>query len=115
MTGTWVVGLLRRRGGRLLSVSLGIAVAVALIASLGTFLTTSQATMTARALRSVAVDWLSRPGARCRRYRRSVSPGRSPNPACDSHRTGLSTATAVRRWLAGSRDWGSCCPGSDTG
>jgi len=57
VTGTWVLGLLRRRGGRLLSVSLGIAVAVALIASLGTFLTTSQATMTARALTSVAVDW----------------------------------------------------------
>ena len=57
MTGTWVAGLLRRRGGRLLSVSFGIAVAVALIASLGTFLTTSQATMTTRALTSVAVDW----------------------------------------------------------
>ncbi len=57
MTGTWVAGLVRRRGGRLLSVSFGIAVAVALIASLGTFLTTSQATMTARALTSVAVDW----------------------------------------------------------
>ncbi len=57
MTGTWTLGLMRRRGGRLLSVSLGIAVAVALIASLGTFLTTSKATMTARALHAVAVDW----------------------------------------------------------
>ena len=57
MTGTWIVGLMRRRGGRLLSVSLGIAVAVALIASLGTFLTTSKETMTARAVHSVAVDW----------------------------------------------------------
>ncbi|MGO4602679.1 FtsX-like permease family protein [Terrabacter sp. 2YAF2] len=57
MTGTWTMGLLRRRGGRLLAVSVGIAVAVSLIASLGTFLTASQQTMTARALRSVAVDW----------------------------------------------------------
>lgn len=57
MTGTWLMGLLRRRGGRLLAVSVGIAVAVSLIASLGTFLTVSQQTMTARALRSVAVDW----------------------------------------------------------
>lgn len=56
MTGTWLMGLLRRRGGRLLAVSVGIAVAVSLIASLGTFLTVSQQTMTARALRSVAVD-----------------------------------------------------------
>lgn len=35
--------------------------------------------------------WLSRPGARCRHCCRSVSPGRSPNPACVSPRTGLST------------------------
>ena len=39
----------------------------------------------------------SRPGARCRDCCRSVSPGRSPNPACGSHRTGLSTVSAVRR------------------
>jgi len=42
---------------------------------------------------------LSRPGARCRGCSRSVSPGRSPNPACDSHRTGLSTVCAVVAWL----------------
>src|SRR5581483_11596904 len=37
---------------------------------------------------------LSRPGARCRDCSRTVSPGRSPNPACGSHRTGLSTVAA---------------------
>jgi len=42
---------------------------------------------------------LSRPGARCRDFSRSVSPDRSPNPACDSHRTGLSTVPAVVTWL----------------
>ncbi|WP_374968229.1 FtsX-like permease family protein [Terrabacter sp. BE26] len=57
MTGAWLMGLLRRRGGRLLAVSVGVAVAVSLIASIGTFLTVSQQSMTARALRSVAVDW----------------------------------------------------------
>jgi hypothetical protein len=41
--------------------------------------------------------WLSRPGARCRYCCRSVSPGRSPNPACAFRRTGLSTVSAVRR------------------
>ena len=40
---------------------------------------------------------LSRHGARCRCCRRSVSPCRSPNPACDFHRTGLSTVSALRR------------------
>jgi putative ABC transport system permease protein len=54
---TWLGGLLSRRSGRLLGISAGIALAVALIAALGAFLTTSQSIMTARALRSVAVDW----------------------------------------------------------
>lgn len=35
--------------------------------------------------------WLSRPGARRRHCCRSVSPDRSPKPACASRRTGLST------------------------
>ena len=38
---------------------------------------------------------MSRPGARCRDCSRSVSPDRSPNPACMSPRTGLSTGTAA--------------------
>ncbi len=42
---------------RLLAAALGIAVAVALLASLGSFLAHSKATMTSRALRTVAVDW----------------------------------------------------------
>jgi len=58
---------------------------------------------------------LSRPGARRRDCSRSVSPGRSPNPPCASQRNGLSTASAVRRWLGRSRGWGSCRPGSGTG
>jgi putative ABC transport system permease protein len=53
----WLGGLLRRRAGRLAATAGGIALAVALIAALGSFLASSQATMTARALRSVAVDW----------------------------------------------------------
>jgi putative ABC transport system permease protein len=57
VTITWLGGLLRRRSGRLLATAVGISLAVALIAALGTFLTTSKATMTARAVRSVAVDW----------------------------------------------------------
>ena len=57
MTITWLGGLLRRRTGRLAATAVGISLAVALIAALGSFLTTSKATMTARAVRSVAVDW----------------------------------------------------------
>ena len=54
---TWLGGLLRRRLGRLLGAATGIAVAVALLASIGSFLSASKATMTARAARSVTVAW----------------------------------------------------------
>ncbi len=57
MTRVWLAGLMRRRRGRLLGAAAGIAVAVALIVCLGSFLSVSQASMTDRAVRSVAVDW----------------------------------------------------------
>jgi transposase-like protein len=59
--------------------------------------------------------WLSRPGARCRHCCRSVSPGRSPNRACASRRTRLSTAGAVRCGSVAGRGWGSVHPGSGNG
>ncbi|MCW2912753.1 MAG: putative ABC-type transport system involved in lysophospholipase biosynthesis, permease component, partial [Actinomycetia bacterium] len=57
MTWTWVRGLLRKRAARLTAVAAGIAVAVALLGSLGAFLAVSKATMTARAAGNVPVDW----------------------------------------------------------
>ncbi len=53
----WLRGLLTRRAGRLLAASAGVALAVALLASLGSFLAASKATMTQRAAAGVAVDW----------------------------------------------------------
>lgn len=57
MTLDWIAGLIRRRSGRLIATAAGVALAVALIAALGTFLAATQSTMTQRALRSVVVDW----------------------------------------------------------
>ena len=57
MIGTWLGGLLRRRPARLGAAAVGVAVAVALLASLGSFLAHSKSTMTDRAVRGVAVDW----------------------------------------------------------
>ncbi|WP_151082581.1 ABC transporter permease [Nocardioides cynanchi] len=57
MTGLWLRGLLRRSPLRLLAASAGIAIAVALVAGLGSFLVSSEATMTDRAAAQVAVDW----------------------------------------------------------
>jgi len=53
----WIRGLLRRRPTRMAAAAAGIAIAVALLASLGAFLAHSKATMTDRAVRSVGIDW----------------------------------------------------------
>ncbi|GGQ14077.1 ABC transporter permease [Streptosporangium pseudovulgare] len=53
----WLRGLLVRRTGRLAAAAAGIALAVALPAALGAFLATAKATMTARSIQRVAVDW----------------------------------------------------------
>ncbi|HEV7762798.1 MAG TPA: ABC transporter permease, partial [Acidimicrobiales bacterium] len=53
----WLRGLLAARRGRLAATAAGVAVAVALLASLGVFLSASKATMTRRAIADVAVDW----------------------------------------------------------
>src|SRR3954468_8313265 len=54
---SWLRGLLRHRPGRLLATAAGVAVAVALIASIGAFLSATTATMTTRASARVPVDW----------------------------------------------------------
>ncbi|MFJ9020289.1 FtsX-like permease family protein [Streptomyces sp. NPDC102259] len=68
MITAWASGLARHRTGRLLAALAGVTLAVALVAALGSFLTASKATMTQRALRSVAVDWQVQ-----------VQPGADPN------------------------------------
>ncbi|MEP7202030.1 MAG: FtsX-like permease family protein [Ilumatobacteraceae bacterium] len=54
---TWTRGLVRRRSGRLTATAIGVALAVGLLASLGSFLSASKTTMTRRAIDTVAVDW----------------------------------------------------------
>ncbi|MFH8391490.1 FtsX-like permease family protein [Streptomyces sp. NPDC018036] len=80
----WAKGLTRHRAGRLLAALAGVALAVALIAALGSFLTASQATMTQRALRSVAVDWQVQ-----------VQPGADPNTVLSLVRGTPGTRTAL--------------------
>lgn len=57
LTVTWLRGLLRRRTGRLSITAIGVALAVGLLATLGSFLSASKAQMTNRAIKSVGVDW----------------------------------------------------------
>ncbi|MFF3817043.1 ABC transporter permease [Streptomyces bluensis] len=84
MISSWASGLARRRTGRLLAAVAGVALAVALVAALGSFLTASKATMTQRAVRSVAVDWQV-----------EVQPGADPNAALSLVRTAPGVRSAV--------------------
>ena len=62
---TWIRGTIVRRSGRLIATATGVAIAVALLASIGNFLAGSKATMTRRAVQNVPVDWQveAQPGA----------------------------------------------------
>ncbi|GGZ41150.1 ABC transporter permease [Streptomyces bluensis] len=84
MISSWASGLARRRTGGLLAAMAGVALAVALVAALGSFLTASKATMTQRAVRSVAVDWQV-----------EVQPGADPNAALSLVRTAPGVRSAV--------------------
>ncbi|MFD7154176.1 ABC transporter permease [Kribbella sp. NPDC059898] len=53
----WLRGLVQHRAWRLLATAAGVGLSVALVAAIGAFLTASKATMTARAVATVAVDW----------------------------------------------------------
>jgi putative ABC transport system permease protein len=53
----WILGIVRRRFGRVAGSALGVALTVALIATLGFFLVDSSASMTTRAVSAVTIDW----------------------------------------------------------
>ena len=54
---TWLRGLVAHRRARLAATSAGVAVAVALIACIGAFLSSTTAKMTSRAIARIPVDW----------------------------------------------------------
>lgn len=84
MIGIWLAGLVRRRAGRLGVAAAGVAIAVALLASLGAFLASSQASMAARAVRDVPVDWQVQ-----------VQPGADPSAVLGTVRAAPGTEQAL--------------------
>ncbi len=54
---TWLRGLLAHRRARVLATAVGVGVGVALLASIGTFLSATTSKMTQRAITRVPVDW----------------------------------------------------------
>lgn len=61
----WLKGLILKRSTRLIGAAVGVAITVALLVSLGVFISSSAASMTQRAIADVPVDWqvLLAPGA----------------------------------------------------
>jgi putative ABC transport system permease protein len=57
MVGLWISGLFKCRTTRLMGAALGIAVTVGLLGALFSFLVSSSATMTSRAISAVPIDW----------------------------------------------------------
>ena len=57
LTLIWLRGLVAGRRARLLGTALGVAVGVALLASIGSFLSATNSKMTQRAIQRVPVDW----------------------------------------------------------
>jgi putative ABC transport system permease protein len=54
---TWLRGLVAHRRGRIVATAVGVAVGVSLLASIGTFLSSTTSKMTQRASARVPVDW----------------------------------------------------------
>src|SRR5258708_4758699 len=79
LTILWMKDLLIYRSGRLLGAIVGVALTVALLASIGVFIASSSASMTQRAAAGVPVDWQVQ-----------LSPGIDPNAVAQA--IGKSTA-----------------------
>lgn len=85
LSALWVTGLLKRRTLRMAGAFIGVALAVALLVTVGKFILSSAATMSARAASGVAVDWQA-----------ALQPGADAAPA-DAALRGLARATAVEQ------------------
>ena len=97
----WLRGLLRRRGGSLAGVAAVVAAAVALLASLGAFFASSEATMTARSISRVAVDWQV-----------EVQPGAGAGAVLDTVRHHPNTQTALPVSFASSTGFSTTTQGA---
>jgi putative ABC transport system permease protein len=95
---TWLRGLVAHRPARLIGTALGVALGVALLASIGAFLSATNARMTERAIARVPVDWQveGRPGGDPARLQTAVArfPGVTrARPVAFAATTGLQART----------------------
>ena len=121
---TWLRGLLAHRRSRLLATAAGVAVGVALLASIGTFLSSTTSQMTDARRAAVPVDWQveAQPGAarpRCSARSRHY-PGvtralpvalRARPPACSATTGGSTQQTGPGRVLGLPAGYAQAFPG----
>jgi putative ABC transport system permease protein len=103
---TWLHGLLTRRPGRLLGAAAGVATAVALLASIGSFVTSAESRMTALAASRVGIDWQvqAQPGAEAGAVlstTRSFPGARAALPVGYASSSGLSATTGASTQVTG--------------
>jgi putative ABC transport system permease protein len=120
---SWLRGLVVRRRSRLLSTAGGVAVAVALLASIGTFLSATTSKMTERAIARVPIDWQveAQPGAnpgdvlaqvqRAAGVRRALPVTFAPTTGLRASRGGSSQATGPGRVLGLPEGYAQAFPG----
>jgi putative ABC transport system permease protein len=108
---SWLRGLVTHRPSRILATGLGVAVGVALIASIGTFLSSTNSQMTGRAIARVPIDWQveAQPGASPASLLASVASypavtralpvGFAPAPALSATGQGSTQTTGAARVL----------------
>ncbi len=98
---TWLQGLARRRTGRLVGQASCVALAVLLLASLGTFFAASRAKMTKQAIAAVPVDWQV-----------ELAPGTRPAKALDAVAATPGVVGALRVGYADSTGFRSSAAGA---
>jgi len=96
----WALGLIRRRTARLIGTAICVALAVALLASLGAFFSFSRARMTSGAIAGVPVDWqvLLSPGTNPTRGTALI---RSSKGVASALPVGYATVTSLEASAAG--------------
>lgn len=90
MTALWLRGLLTTVSGRLLGAVVGVAITVALLATLGTFIGLSASSMTQLAIAGVGVDWQV-----------EMNPGADPNAVLAAVGKATPYGAMKRVWYAG--------------
>lgn len=119
----WIKGILRHRSGRIAGAVCGVAITVSLLASIGSFISSSGAAMTQKAIKDIPVDWQVQavPGAdlnaitntigKTTGYSKLEQVGYANITGLEAATNGTVQTTGAGKVLGVSKDYGSAFPG----